>query len=86
MVKVLTEVGKLFDIDLTQILFVDVHPCVNFAMKFGGFSSRAVHLPLYGRPLVAWGAQRAFNSIRSIVMETKQIIHQQLQQSLEVIQ
>lgn len=57
--------------DPDEFVFINVMPTVNVWMKVGGFSSRALRLVSFGRPLVVLGTQKAFPEIAQIVKRTK---------------
>lgn len=56
------------------LLMVSTQPTVNLLMKIGGFSSRALNLVSFGRPIVTSGTQKTYSHIVDIVKETKKRI------------
>lgn len=58
--------------DSSGLYVVDTHPTVNLLMKIGGFSSRALNLVSFGRPIVTYGSQKAYMDIVKIVKQVKQ--------------
>lgn len=54
-----------------QLLAVNVMNHVNWGMKLGGFSSRRINLPFFGRPVVIWGTRKAFGSMVKLVEITR---------------
>jgi len=54
-----------------DVLFVDTLGCVNWYMRAGGFLSRAARLKRLGRPLVIYGARKAYPAIRSLALQTR---------------
>ncbi|WP_411680507.1 DUF3189 family protein [Clostridium thailandense] len=55
-----------------DLLVIDTHPTVNIWMKIGGFSSRALNLVSFGRPIVTYGTLKAYEDISNIVRKVKQ--------------
>jgi len=58
--------------DSARTVVVDVAPTLNWQMRFGGFISRALRLPAFGRPLIARGTRLAYSRIRALVTRTKE--------------
>lgn len=58
--------------DPDELLIVSTLRCVNGLMRVGGFLSRYLGWVRVGRPIVAWGTQRAFFSLVQLVFETKE--------------
>jgi hypothetical protein len=58
-----------------DLLIVDTQPSVNLWMKIGGFSSRAMNLVSFGRPIVTYGTTKAYKDIANIVKKVKQQIN-----------
>lgn len=54
-----------------QFLFIGTSPYVNMTLRLGGWLSRSVSLPSWGRPLVIKGLQQAYPELCSLVKETK---------------
>lgn len=50
-----------------EILAINVMDRVNISMKLGGFTSRRLHIPFLGRPVVIWGTRQAFKSMISLI-------------------
>lgn len=57
-----------------DLIIVDTQPSVNLWMKIGGFSSRAMNLVSFGRPIVTYGTIKAYKDIANIVKKVKQQI------------
>ncbi|KNF09251.1 protein of unknown function DUF3189 [Gottschalkia purinilytica] len=57
-----------------ELLLVNTMPCVNSLMKIGGFSSRRLNLVSFGRPIVASGVVKNYDSIVNIVKNTKNMM------------
>ncbi len=55
-----------------DLFIVDTQPAVNLWMKIGGFSSRAINLVSFGRPIVTYGTLKAYKDIANIVRKVKQ--------------
>lgn len=49
------------------LVIVDTLVCLNWPMRVGGFLSRRLGLVFVGRPLVAWGTQRAYRCLVALV-------------------
>jgi hypothetical protein len=71
-IRALTDLSIILAGDETHVVFVNVSPAVNSAMKIGGFLSRRLHLIWPGRPIVLWGSRRAYMNIVKIVNRTKE--------------
>lgn len=64
--SILTGVAELLGAE-DQLLAVNCMSHVNWSMKLGGFTSRKLGLTMVGRPIVAWGTQRAFFHLVELV-------------------
>lgn len=51
---------------------VDTHPAVNIWMKIGGFSSRALGLVSFGRPIVTYGTLKTYKNLVELVKNVKE--------------
>lgn len=60
------------------LYLVNTSPIVNLTMKIGGFSSRALGLVAFGRPIVTHGTLKAYNDISNLVKLTKNSIKNDL--------
>lgn len=54
-----------------DLMIVCTLPCVNAAMRVGGFVSRRLGWVAAGRPVALWGTRRAYFAIVRLVLETK---------------
>lgn len=54
-----------------EVRFVHTLPCVNAAMRIGGYLSRGLGLPALGRPLVLSGTRRAYPRLVELVNSVK---------------
>lgn len=61
-----------------DLYVVDTHPTVNIWMKIGGFSSRALGLVSFGRPIVTRGSLKAYEEIADMVMKVKKVIKKKI--------
>ncbi len=55
----------------TSYKFVGTMPYVNYLLRLGGFLSRGLSLPSWGRPLVLRGAKMAYPALVSLVDRVK---------------
>lgn len=78
MVAVVTDMFNILKKGNEKLYIVDTHPTVNLWMKIGGFSSRALGLVSFGRPIVTFGTLKAYMNIAEIVENTKQQIKKDL--------
>ncbi|WP_324718196.1 DUF3189 family protein [Carboxydochorda subterranea] len=53
------------------LLLIDTVPYINLWMRIGGFLSRRLRLVSLGRPLVIWGARRAYPRLAALVREVQ---------------
>lgn len=67
----LQTVLPMTDKDPKQVLCVDTSSAVNNLMRIGGGSSRRFGLVAFGRPIVTYGALKAYPQIVDIVKKTK---------------
>ena len=74
MLAVLTDMFNILKKNNEKLYIVDTHPTVNIWMKIGGFSSRALGLVSFGRPIVTYGTLKAYMNIAEIVENTKKQI------------
>lgn len=63
---------------LDGFFLADTSPSVNNLMRIGGFSSRALGLVSFGRPIVAKGTIKAYYDIVNIVQKTKEYMRNSL--------
>lgn len=63
---------------LHGFFLADTSPSVNNLMRIGGFSSRALGLVSFGRPIVAKGTIKAYYDIVNIVQKTKEYMRNSL--------
>ncbi|MFZ5648839.1 MAG: DUF3189 family protein [Bacillota bacterium] len=61
--NVVNGLSEIFGINKDSYIIVDVSPCVNLAMKLGGFMSRRMGLVALGRPIVTWGTMRNYKRL-----------------------
>ena len=78
MLAVLTDMFNLLKRNNEKLYIVDTHPAVNLWMKIGGFSSRALGLVGFGRPIVTYGTLTAYKNIADIVENTKKQIEKDM--------
>lgn len=57
--------------DPSRLVFVNTLPTVNWPMRIGGFLSRRLGWVAVGRPLVIWGALRAYPALVRLVNDVK---------------
>ncbi|MGE5557596.1 MAG: DUF3189 family protein [Bacillota bacterium] len=57
--------------DPAEWKFVNCYQSFNLLMMIGGYSSRALKIVVFGRPLVMWGTMLAYRRIVKIVQKTK---------------
>ncbi len=60
--------------DRSKLIVVNTMPAVNTLMKIGGFTSRRLNFPAFGRPIVALGSVKAYPDIIKIVKSTKKML------------
>jgi hypothetical protein len=69
--RVVRGVAEVYGQDPAGLLLVNVLSSVNVLMKLGGFVSRGMLLPSFGRPVVEIGTASAFRTISRIVREAR---------------
>jgi len=74
-IRALGDLSVILSGNENRVIFVNVSPTVNTAMKIGGFLSRRLHLVWPGRSIVLWGSRRAYMDIANIVRSTKEKVH-----------
>lgn len=57
-----------------SVQIVNTLPAVNTLMKIGGFSSRALKLVFFGRPIVLRGTLKTYPNLIEIVKSTKLVV------------
>jgi len=70
-VNAINSIPDMLGLEKNELLLVDTSPTVNFLMKLGGGSSRRLRFISLGRPLVAYGATKAYEDILNVVKKTK---------------
>jgi len=78
MLAAITDMFNICKKNNEKLYIVDTHPTVNLWMKIGGFSSRALGLVSFGRPIVTYGTIKAYSNIADIVKNTKAQIKRDL--------
>jgi len=69
--RVIRGVAEVYGVDPDQLLLVNVLSSVNLLMKLGGFVSRGMLLPSFGRPVVERGTTAAVDRLIQIVELTR---------------
>ena len=71
MERLLKEMVKMLGKNPEEWKFVNCYQPFNYIMMLGGFSSRALKITFFGRPIVIYGTRWAYKKICRIVQQTK---------------
>jgi len=62
---------ELLGVAGSEYRLVNCLPCVNWAARIGGFTSRYLGVVSLGRPLVAWGVHKSYHNFIRLVQWVK---------------
>ncbi|MGI6488630.1 MAG: DUF3189 family protein [Syntrophomonadaceae bacterium] len=68
--RVLKGVAELMGVE-RELLVVNTMIYVNWVMMLGGYVSRRIGLPMFGRPVVCYGTRKAFLDLVGLVKTVK---------------
>lgn len=71
-IPAVTDMYNVLNGSTDGIYFVDTSPTVNNLMRIGGFSSRALNMVNFGRPIVTRGTLKTYMKITKLVYDIKE--------------
>jgi hypothetical protein len=78
-VPAITDMFNIMNKDKREMLYlINTSPTVNVLMGIGGLASRRMELVRIGRPIVIYGAQKAYKNIAKVVDAVKNTIREDL--------
>ena len=73
--NVVKELGKVTQLDTSELIMVNTIPCLNNLMRLGGLLSRQLGLITAGRFFLFHGSQLAYPKIKQTVLQVNKMKH-----------